>query len=249
MTLNLKIFYWLYNLSHHSAVFDRVVIFIAEKFDKILFVIALIFFITLFVLHRDWKNKGWVAWIYEAVIIGVSVVSAWVVSFIIKSITAIPRPFIALQDVSPLFIHGGYDSFPSGHATIFFVLCHYTSSGLSMAELVDCASAKSIEIMDVKLAHEDIEHMIKALLQSVALGMVPDTPWNGLARAHGGFIYVRQDGEVVCFHVYNSDEFKEYLYRNTKLETNSTKKHRFASVYRKKDKVYFDLNLAIRYTS
>jgi hypothetical protein len=78
MTLNLKIFYWLYNLSHHSAVFDRVVIFIAEKFDKILFVIALIFFITLFVLHRDWKNKGWVAWIYEAVIIGVSVVSAWV---------------------------------------------------------------------------------------------------------------------------------------------------------------------------
>jgi undecaprenyl-diphosphatase len=122
MTLNLKIFYWLYNLSHHSAVFDRVVIFIAEKFDKILFVIALIFFITLFVLHRDWKNKGWVAWIYEAVIIGVSVVSAWVVSFIIKSITAIPRPFIALQDVSPLFIHGGYDSFPSGHATIFFGL-------------------------------------------------------------------------------------------------------------------------------
>lgn len=122
MTLNLKIFYWFYHLSHQNAIFDRVVIFFAERFDKIVFSIALIFFVLLFVLHRDWKHKGWVVWIHEGIIIGFSVFTAWFVSFIIKSITRIPRPFIAHGNVAPLFTHGGFDSFPSGHATIFFGL-------------------------------------------------------------------------------------------------------------------------------
>lgn len=122
MTLNLKIFYWFYHLSHQNVIFDRVVVFFAESFDKIVFGIALLFFALLFVLHRDWKHKGWVAWIHEGIIIGFSVFTAWFVSFIIKSITRIPRPFIAHGDVVPLFTHGGFDSFPSGHATIFFGL-------------------------------------------------------------------------------------------------------------------------------
>jgi undecaprenyl-diphosphatase len=46
---------------------------------------------------------------------------------IIKILVREPRPFVALADrVTPLFqhggIHGGLDSFPSGHATLFFAL-------------------------------------------------------------------------------------------------------------------------------
>jgi membrane-associated phospholipid phosphatase len=122
MTFNLKIFYWLHHLSHQNVVFDRMIVFFAENFDKILFGIALLFFVILFVLHKDWKHKGWIVWIHEGIIIGFSIFTAWFISFIIKSVTRIPRPFIAHGNVVPLFTHGGFDSFPSGHATIFFGL-------------------------------------------------------------------------------------------------------------------------------
>jgi undecaprenyl-diphosphatase len=39
------------------------------------------------------------------------------ITYIIKYSLHIPRPF--LSGVTPLFVHGGYNSFPSGHATFF----------------------------------------------------------------------------------------------------------------------------------
>ena len=122
MTLNIKLFYILNNLTHKSAVFDYIITFFADQFDKIVLGFTVLFFIVLFVAHKDWKDKGWSNWIREGFIIGVSVIGAWFVSFIIKSLTHIPRPFVAYSDIVPLFIHGGYDSFPSGHATVFFGL-------------------------------------------------------------------------------------------------------------------------------
>lgn len=42
---------------------------------------------------------------------------------LIKGVIGFPRPFIALREVvTPLFVHGGMDSFPSGHATFFGAL-------------------------------------------------------------------------------------------------------------------------------
>ncbi len=47
---------------------------------------------------------------------------AWFISFTIKIITHIPRPFLAHPSSQLLFLYGGYNSFPSGHATVFFAL-------------------------------------------------------------------------------------------------------------------------------
>lgn len=47
---------------------------------------------------------------------------AWVFTTFLKSIIASPRPFMVFNSLVPLFIHGGMDSFPSGHATFFMAL-------------------------------------------------------------------------------------------------------------------------------
>ena len=47
---------------------------------------------------------------------------AWLLSQGINMVYPVARPFVALSDVVPLFTHGGYDSFPSGHATFAFAL-------------------------------------------------------------------------------------------------------------------------------
>ena len=42
-----------------------------------------------------------------------------------------------------------------------------------------------------------ISHKVKDLLVASALGMEPNTQWDGLEDANGGYIVVKDDGEVV----------------------------------------------------
>lgn len=97
------------------------------------------------------------------------------------------------------------------------------------------------------LSVSDYEYKIKNFLDAVALGMVPSKEWDGFTRAHGGYIVVKEDGEVVCYHLYNRDEFRSYLYENTKFESASTTRHNYGILYKKDGELFFDLNLQIRF--
>lgn len=94
---------------------------------------------------------------------------------------------------------------------------------------------------------DDLKYKMKQLLINVALGMVPATDWTGFLKADGGYIVVKEDGDVVCFHIYNIDELGEYLFNNTKLETASTDRHDFASLYMDGNQLSMNLNLSIRF--
>jgi undecaprenyl-diphosphatase len=121
--MNLYIFHILNNLSNQSATFDKVVYFIAEPFGIIVIILAIIFLL----FHHDVlpsKNpllpllKKW----REITLVFLSGIFAWIVSETIKTIAHTPRPFEYLLDLKPIFLHGGMDSFPSGHATFFSAL-------------------------------------------------------------------------------------------------------------------------------
>lgn len=91
------------------------------------------------------------------------------------------------------------------------------------------------------------EYKMKKFLCSIALGMMPAKSWDGHDEANGGYVIVKDDGEVVAFHIYNRDAFETYLLNNTKFERGSTKKHGFASLYKENGKMYINLNLQIRF--
>lgn len=90
-------------------------------------------------------------------------------------------------------------------------------------------------------------YKFKKLLCSIALGMKPSTKWDGRDEANGGYIIVKEDGDVVAYHIYNRDLFEEYLLKNTRLERGSTSRHGFASVYKENEGTYINLNLQIRF--
>jgi len=93
------------------------------------------------------------------------------------------------------------------------------------------------------------EYKFKKFLCSVALGMMPSKVWEGHDEANGGYVIVKDDGEVVAYHIYNRDAFETYLLNNTKFERGSTTKHGFATIYKESDgKMYINLNLQIRFT-
>ena len=90
-------------------------------------------------------------------------------------------------------------------------------------------------------------YKFKKFLCSIALGMMPSKEWDGLDEANGGYIIVKDDGDVLAYHIYNRDAFEGYLLKNTKFEKGSTSKHGFASLYEENGKMFINLNLQIRF--
>lgn len=100
---------------------------------------------------------------------------------------------------------------------------------------------------DTQFSHHFYEYKIKRFLTDVALGMMPSKVWEGLYEATGGYLIVKQDGEILCYHIYNKNEFEDYLFNNTKLETASSSRHEFGLLYKENQDLFFKLNLQIRF--
>ncbi len=66
------------------------------------------------------------------------------------------------------------------------------------------------------------EYKVKRFLQDCAQGMTPETPWLGIYDATGGQIIVKEDGDIVCYHIYELNRFRDFLFNSTKLERAST---------------------------
>ena len=99
-----------------------------------------------------------------------------------------------------------------------------------------------------KNVEEFYAHKMKVLLLSAALGMVPGKEWTGRYDANGGYLVVRKDGEIVCYHFYNQNDVEDYLYKNTRFERASRTRYGFGKLYRGEDgSVYMKLNLQIRF--
>lgn len=128
------------------------------------------------------------------------------------------------------------------------LLAYFSDNGSTFSKLLSNISSKNIKIFNFKLSTEDYIYKIKALLNNTALGMVPASSWDGTLRAHGGVIVIREDGEIVCYHLYNAEEFRNYLFNNTRLESPSTTRHKYGSVYEKGGDLFIKLNLQIRFT-
>lgn len=91
------------------------------------------------------------------------------------------------------------------------------------------------------------EHKMKQLLLAAALGMTSAKEWNGRYDANGGYLVVKKDGEIVCYHFYNVNNVEDYLFQNTKFDRASRSRYNFGKIYQQDGEFYFDLNLQIRF--
>lgn len=116
-----------------------------------------------------------------------------------------------------------------------------------LSDLVNGLESRNPLGFDSTNDHKYYEYKIKRFLVDVALGLMPGKVWNGIYEATGGYIVVKEDGDVLCYHIYNRNEFEDYLLNSTKLETASTTKHKFGLIYAENGKYYMKLNLQIRF--
>lgn len=111
---------------------------------------------------------------------------------------------------------------------------------VALKDPLDIKAPNNLQIYQVKM---------KRLLMAAALGFTPASPWDGKNKATGGFIVVKDDGNVVCIHFYDKDDLEDYLFENTCLETPSSNRHNFGKIYKENGEYFVKLNLQIRFTN
>lgn len=104
--------------------------------------------------------------------------------------------------------------------------------------------AKNTIYNDINLANKKLTDFLLA----VSLGMFPSIKWDGNYTANGGLIVVSYDSNIyVLDMIYYSNQLKEYLINETKLDSPSSTRYDMLNLKIKDNRIYFTLNLQIRY--
>ncbi len=126
----------------------------------------------------------------------------------------------------------------------------YASGDLRLQDAVKCPALLDdlVKVLDLPrpMVERLVRHKFKELLRQSALGMNPGRQWDGQIEAHGGWIVVKEDGGLVCFHVVNDDEFRDFLLSNTKFDTPSMTRHEAGFVYRSSGSAEAKLKLSLQ---
>lgn len=123
----------------------------------------------------------------------------------------------------------------------------FTTPLSSIKDLTENVSKSNPINYDTQFSHAFYDYKIKRFLTDVALGMTPSKVWNGIYDATGGYLVVKENGDILCYHIYNRNQFEDYLFANTKLETGSSTKHGFGKIYEENGQYFIKLNLQIRF--
>lgn len=88
------------------------------------------------------------------------------------------------------------------------------------------------------------------LLEAISFGFFPSIKWDGNKQVNGGLVIVKNDGNVIILDlIYYRNEGVKYLMKETKLDSPSSSRYNMLHLYKLPldDKIYFTLNLQIRY--
>lgn len=123
----------------------------------------------------------------------------------------------------------------------------YAQKNMNIKEAAERISKDNPLNYNLSQGHDHYGYKIKSLMTATALGMLPSKAWSGRYEATGGYLVVKSDGDVICFHLYDRNLLEDYLFNNTKFETPSTSRYNMGEIYRNGDRYYFNLLLQIRF--
>lgn len=122
-------------------------------------------------------------------------------------------------------------------------------SGLtSMGDCVDFLSENNFVGYGFRDLKDTYRNKISQLLLCTFTGMRLGTPWTGRQEVNGGYIVVKNNGDVVAFHSAIADEFKDFLFAKMIKESPSHGKHKDMVIYKEDDRYFLKLGLQLRFT-
>lgn len=127
------------------------------------------------------------------------------------------------------------------------LLAYYSSNGSSLVKTLANISSQNPCGFPDNHGVSFYSYKLKKYLTESALGMMPASCWHGKHDATGGYIVVKESGELLSYHLLRKNLFEDYLLENTKFDTPSTSRYDFGYIYKDQGLFYIDLNLQIRF--
>lgn len=129
----------------------------------------------------------------------------------------------------------------------YIILTYYSSPSTKISEILEKVKEQNPLNFDYSDNQDFYEHKTKRILTECTLGLKPAKVWKGKYEATGGYLIVKEDGDLICYHIYDRNQFENYLFYNTRLETPSKTRHLYGNIYEENGEFFIKLNLQIRF--
>lgn len=107
---------------------------------------------------------------------------------------------------------------------------------------------KKLFLKPTFLGQKIAEKKIGDFLLAISFGMFPSIEWDGYYTVTGGILIVMKNGDVYNLDLnYYKKEVVDYLMKETKLDTPSSKRYNMLNLIIENGEIVFTLNLQIRY--
>jgi hypothetical protein len=130
------------------------------------------------------------------------------------------------------------------------VILHFYTNDISsentVAKFIEKVTHNNTIGYDLTINSSIYQMIMKKFLTDYALGMRAAEVWKRNYQATGGYLIVKDDGELICYHFYFAKNFEDYLFNNTKLET-ASERNGFGKIYSENRQQKIKLNLQIRF--
>lgn len=124
---------------------------------------------------------------------------------------------------------------------------YYSGNGKTLADITSHISLADPLNIAIGTDQPMYAYKVKQFLLAFALGLTSSTPWYGNFHANGGYIVVKEDGDIICYHFFDRNDLEDYLFFNTRFETPSTSRHLFGDIYQDNNEFFLKLNLQVRF--
>ncbi len=114
---------------------------------------------------------------------------------------------------------------------------YYKGDATKIIDLINCSFPEA-EVNSTKKRFSDF-------LYYICTSFFPSKIWDGNEKSVG-CIFLKKDYSLFGLHRIEINQFKNFLLLNSKLDTPSTSRHQFGSIFKVNEHHYINLNLQIR---
>ncbi len=122
----------------------------------------------------------------------------------------------------------------------------FVSSVVRMNEVIEKINKDNPMNYDLSQGHRFYEYRLVNFLVEAALGMTSKSVWSGKYDIVGGIIIIKQNTEMLCYHLIDFNKFKQYLKNASRLDNPSGSKMGYGKVYKNDNGSFIKLNFQIK---
>lgn len=144
-----------------------------------------------------------------------------------------------IPDKSPfitnlMYVDSGFPEILAEMTAIYYARTRLTN----IHDITDIIIERNPLQVPAEIASNFYTYKVRQFLEMAALGMTQGTPWDIRESVTGGIILVKKNGDLVCYHLFDRDEFQNHLFQYAKIDTPSTSRHNPSLIWKTVDGKY-----------